>query len=229
MGSTLDLSDSKYERYIVLGRVLGDFSSLIQMLYDQQFGFKDALILNGDFLNTLEPQESASVCEFMKQASNCYAVQGLQEQRWLESLADDNRKGSVNYLLLNEFEEEYGEFIRELPLIIKLPGYYFSVYAGVQPQEGIHASDSDVFVKIGSYDINSRFYQFANPEKKSWYEFKIFEGSTPVKIVFAATPTDHVVVNAGYNVYRESVQDALKGLIITRDAEPIILESNYGN
>jgi hypothetical protein len=221
----LDISNKNYERIFVIGRLLGDFPRLIRFLHDQNFNHKDAMVLNGDFISTQNPQESISVVEFVEANSNCYALKGEQELDWVDKMGSPNERNLINYQLLGEFETRYASFMVGLPLIIKLPGYYYSVYAGVQPQEGVQAADRDVFASIGYYDQNSRFYQFANPEKKNWFDFKIFDGDKQTKLIFSAVSTEKRQVPAGINLHRQSIDEPLVGIIIDKNASITILET----
>lgn len=225
MSDFIDLSNTKYERYFVVGKILGDFSKLVKLLHEQNFTYKDALIANGDFINIVDPQESISVASFISENKNCFAVKGRHESSWLDYTQDDQHKPLINYQLLGAFEEQYKQFLTELPLIIKLPQYYYVVHAGVQPHEGIHASDREVYASIGKYNENSRFYQFSNPEKKSWFDFKIFDSDKQATIIFSAVDTDTVHVPAGINLYRSAISDPLVSTIIHADYEPTILNT----
>jgi len=225
----MDLTEKSYNRIFVVGELRGDLRRLMRFLYDQQFGYKDLLVSPGNLIDINNPRESISVLNFFKSNHNCYSVKGTEEVDYLRYINDENLKNKVNYTLLDEVEKEYKDYIENLPLIIKIPDYYYLVHAGVNPIKGITSTEvePDLYYNIGKYDDNSRFYQFSNPEHKNWFEFKIFEGEKQVKIVYSAIDSGGIEVPAGYCLNRTNPDNqALKCMIITPESDPILLEIN---
>lgn len=225
MPGKLDITSKGYERIFVTGKILGDSLRLMRFLYDQNFNYRDALVISGDLINIENVGDSISLMEFLKANDNCYAVSGDQEIKYVKYTSDEDLKNKVNYQLLDKAESTYKEYIAHLPSIIKVMPDYYVVHAGVNPVEGINTLDEETYYLIDKYDSNSRFYQFVNPEKRNWYDFKIFDGETQIKIIFSALETPSIEVPAGYSLYRaEQQHSALMCMILTSDSSPTILE-----
>ena len=85
--------------------------------------------------------------------------------------------------------------------------------------------DPEVFYSIGEYDKDSRFYQFENPEEKSWYDFDIYEGDGLMKYCFGGNNLDKVDYPAGYCLGRKK-DGILTSLVIRKNNPvPIIIQS----
>jgi len=225
MPELLDLTKANYTRIFVTGRVLGDLQRFMRFLYEQQFMYKDALILCGDTIDIANPDDSISIMEFAKANDNVFAVKGDQEDKYLKYSEDELLRSNINYQLLDKVEHTYKPYISEMPCIIKALDDTYVAHAGVNPLEGVNTKDEDTFFKIGDYDVNSRFYQFNNPEKKNWYDFKIFEGEKQVKMIFSATSTPTIAVPAGYSLHRsDKSNENLKCMILEKESSPIIIE-----
>ena len=225
MPELLDLTKSKYSRIFVTGRILGDLQRFMRFLYEQQFMYKDALVLCGDIIDIAYPDDSISIMEFAKINENVFTVRGDQENKYLSYTNDELLRSNVHYELLDKVEHTYRDYLAEMPYIAKVLDDTYVVHAGVNPIEGIHTKDEDTFFQIGDYNENSRFYQFNNPEKKNWYDFKIFEGENQVKMIFSATSTPTIEVPAGYSLYRaDKTHENLKCMILEKESNPIILE-----
>lgn len=223
----LDISNNNYERIFVTGKLLGDSLRFMRFLYEQNFNYKDALVICGDIIDIENIGDSITLLEFIKSNNNCYATMGDQEYKYIKYTNNDELRHKVHYQLLDKAESTYKDFISELPAIIKITDDTYAVHAGVNPIEGIHTKDEETYYMIGAYDGNSRFYQFINPEKKNWFDFKIFDGEQQLKIVFSATDTPTIDVPAGYSLYRsEQVYEPLKCMIYTQNSDPILLEVN---
>jgi len=84
----------------------------------------------------------------------------------------------------------------------------------------------EVFYSIGDYDEDSRFYQFDNPESKSWYDFEMpADNDNLIKFCFCRGNAGKLAVPLGYWVGRKP-QEAIKALIFTKDQEsPVLIES----
>ena len=47
----IDLSHNDYNRIFIMGGIEGDYKSLMRLLFEQEFSYKDAIIFTGNFLN----------------------------------------------------------------------------------------------------------------------------------------------------------------------------------
>jgi hypothetical protein len=221
MSFVLDLSDLKTERIIIVGDIKGDHNRFINMLYQQRFNYKDTLITTGNFIDENNPKSIETIL-FLKNSMNCYSVKGDAEFTLLRKSEEDRPV----WLKDHPKTSEIVEFIDKLPLIIKVSDYIYVVNAGIQPTKPIDEQDPEVFYSIGTYDKDSRFYQFDNPKKKSWYEFDIYEGSKLLKFCFSNVNANKIEVPAGYYLGRNTNNRAIRGLIIRPgQGNPILIES----
>lgn len=208
----LELDPSMYERFFVVGGLKGNYSSLIGILYEQHFTYNDCLILTGNFVD-IEAPEVLELLVFLKNNYNCYSVIGYNE---------------VN--LLNEYEQEelpeifsasnsldFVNYLYSLPLLIKIKDYLI-VNAGLEPHKKIEEQAERVFYSITDYDEDSRYYQFFNPEKESWYRFSF----SPYKICFTNSSLEDFEVEAGYNL--GCITSNLRCLVISKYDTPEVVE-----
>jgi len=215
----LDLSELNPERFFVVGGVCGSDTSLIDILFEQNFTYRDILVLAGNFIDK-ESDELLDLLFFLQNNENCFSVLGKNEVEFLE----EYEKDELPEIMYDIVDKGLISFISNLPLIIKLPNNYYVVNAGVQPFKLLQEQDETVFYSIGEYDEESRFYQFFNPDKKHWYEFD-FEGDI---ICFTNDLVDQVEVPAGYNL--GSIESGLHCLILSSDDSMLITpSSNYYN
>lgn len=232
MGNILDLSNANTDRYIIVGDVRGDHDRLVSLLYQQKFSYKDTLILVGNFLapeaanytaSDARGSGMASTLTFVKNVMNGYSVKGNNESDLVQKIA--STKTVPTWLSANPKYAEILNFIDELPLIIKVSPYIYILNAGLVPNRPIDKQDPEVFYKIGSYDRDSRFYQFDNPEEKSWYDFEFFDGDNPVKYCFGGEDIGKITVPAGFCLGRGQ-DKPLRALIVRKGKEdsPIIIE-----
>ena len=223
----LDLSNIDTERYFIVGDLLGDYDRLINMLYQQKFSYKDTLIFTGNLINpemedTMENEHQLSSVLFLRNSMNAYSVKGKNEFSLIRKIQSS---GMPKWLESNPKNQEIIKFIDELPLIIRVSDSIFVVNAGVQPDLSMGEQDKEVFYSIGDYDEDSRFYQFDNPERKSWYEFEIYDGSTPSKFCFGGKGLSSVEQPAGYSLGRSS-DGAMMSLVVRKNkTDPIIIQS----
>ena len=92
----------------------------------------------------------------------------------------------------------------------------------------LEEQEAEVFVNIKNYDIESRFYQFENPDELSWYEINLYKDQLPVLFCFLNEDLPKFQVPAGYNLYRFVENDEpLKCLIFSEILEePILVQSS---
>lgn len=227
MNFALDLSNLVTERYIIVGELLGEYDSLINLLYQQKFSYKDTLIFTGNFINTSTfespiNQKQLETILFLKNTMNVFSVKGKNEFDFLRKVQSD---GIPPWLESNPKSEEIVKFIEELPLIIQVSDYIYTINAGVQPNLSLEEQNPEVFYSIGEYDLDSRFYQFENPEEKSWYDFEMYDGSGLLKFCFGGKDIGKVEVPAGYCLGRE-LGNKLNALIVRKDdLQQIIVQS----
>ncbi len=208
----LSLKGVTYERMFVLGSLKGNYNNLIDILYEQNFNHKDLLILCGNFICN-ESDQILDIIHFLKNNDNCYSVLGKEEVNFLTSY-DDKQLPEMFYDL---FDNTLINFLRNLPLIIELDYQYFVVSSGLEPHKELVDQDERVFYSITNYDEESRYYQFDNEEKKSWYDFEF-----PQKVIIFSNPSiEETIVASGYNL---NTSGLLTGLIITDEEEPTIIQ-----
>ena len=228
MDFVLDLTDIGADRIFVIGELLGDYDRLINLLYQQKFGYKDILVSTGNFINleTVDDTNNSKQLDslvFLHRVMNAYSVKGRNEFDFLRRLSE--RPEALEWLHNHPGEEEILNFIEELPLIIKISDYIYVVNAGLQPNKAVINQDPEAFYSIGPYDPDSRFYQFENPEQKSWYDFDFYAGDRLLKFCFGGSDISRVEVPAGYCLGRDAGK-SIKALIFRNGEDsPIILES----
>lgn len=225
-----DLSTFGADRIFVIGDILGDYDKLINVLYQQRFNFKDILITTGNFINAIMGMSPANVRQldailFLKNVITAYSVKGKNEFDFLRKMVDNKEEDpetSPDWLKNSPNREEILKFIEELPLIIKISDYIYIVNAGIQPEIPIEKQDPEVFYSIGEYDPDSRFYQFNNPDKKSWYDFDM---PNNLQICFGGKRLDKIEYPAGYCLGRE-IGMPMRVLIFRKDQDrPILIEA----
>ena len=214
MSLILDLSTLHTERIFVIGEIRGEYASLINFLYDQNFTYKDTLVTTGNNINS-ELESSTEVINFLKNNSNTYSVKGKLEFNII------NMEDQPNWA-----DNTFINYIENLPLIIKVTDSIYIVNAGIEPRKQLEEQDPTVFYNIKGYDPDSRFYQFENPENKNWYDFEFFDGDILMKFCFGGNCLPNNEVTAGYSLGRDK-NKALKCLIISKNTEttPIIIEN----
>jgi len=227
MDFIMDLSNAATDRYFIVGDLLGDYERLINMLYQQKFSYKDTLIFTGNFIDpeTVDSPMNTKQLEtvtFLKNAMNAFSVKGRNEFNFLRKVSET---GVPAWMETNKKHQEILKFIEELPLIIRVSDYIYVVNAGVQPNLPLNEQDPEVFYSIGGYDPDSRFYQFENPEQKSWCEFDIYDGGGLMRFCFGGKNLNKIEFPAGYCLGREA-GSMLTALIIRKNnPEPIIIQS----
>ena len=211
-----DLSNIEVERYFVVGELRGCYDNLINLLHVQNFTYKDVLITTGNILDIDNPR-SLDLLYFIKNNNNCYSIKGRQEFDILN--LEDKPKW---------YENDLSTFIEELPLVIKITDNLYVVNTGVEPHKSFEDQNIEVFYNIDEYDKDSRFYQFENPEKKSWYEFEFHKDNKLVKFCFGLNVVD-ITVPAGYALGRDVKNNkSIKCLIVTKqNADTPILVENF--
>ena len=214
MNLTLDLSNLHTERIFVIGDIRGEYSSLINFLYNQNFSYKDTLITTGNNINS-ELDQSSEVLNFLKNNNNTYSVKGKLEFNLINM---EDKPKWVDSDLIN--------YMEELPLVIKITDSIYVVNAGLEPRKKIEEQDPTVFYNIKGYDPDSRFYQFENPDNKNWYDFEFFNNDKLMKFCFGGNGLSNNEFTAGYCLGRDK-NKALKCLVISNNTEttPLILEN----
>ena len=223
-----DLSETGVDRIFVVGDVLGDYDKLINLLYQQRFSHKDIFVTTGNFINSFAEEapvkpvnpKQLDALLFIKNVMTTYSVKGKNEFDFLRSLSGD--VPCPTWLGEHPNKEDIIKFIEELPLIIKISDYIYIVNAGIQPNLSLDEQSPEVFSSIGDYDKDSRFYQFPNPDAKSWYEFEI-PGKT--KFCFGGKRLDSVEYPAGYCLGRK-MGEPMRALIFRKGQDnPILIEA----
>lgn len=219
----LDLSNIQTRRIFIVGEINGDHDALMRLLYQQRFGYQDTLITTGNFFN-VDNIKSLDVTVFMRNAVSCYSVKGENEVKLLEHLQDPEKAQEVNIKLQNKLNNFITDYIEELPLLIRYRDYII-LNAGVDPSKSIEDQEDDVFYSIGEYDKDSRFYQYPNSEKTSWYNTPYLINGKHVKICFSKIFLDQIEVPAGFCLGKNK-QNAplLRCLIVDRSqSTPVII------
>jgi len=218
MDFTLDLSVLSTKRYFIVGELRGEYDSLIDILYNQGFNKDDTLITTGNNIDFDSPK-SLDCLYFLINCHNVYSVKGKKEfdictEENLPQWIDDKDKSNIL------------EYIAELPLVIKIDDYMYVVNSGVEPGKKFEEQNPEVFYSIDKYDSNSRFYQFENPEKKSWYEYEFFSEGKLTKYCFGGFGSGTISQPAGYDLGRSVNSKSLKMLIINKgdSNSPILIE-----
>ena len=208
------LTIDNYPRVIVVGNLQGDYHSLIDVLYEQNFSYQDALVLAGDFINTGNSSSLDIMC-FIKNNSNCFAVKGASEVGFI-SLCD---KGGA--------PEQYGinssllDFIEELPNGIEYNNF-FIVNKGLEPNKPIEQQTEKVSYTIGLYDRESKYYRFSS-EKKHWFDYP----RSDKYIIFSNNEVNKIECNAGCNL--PYTIDGPTSIILSNVGSPIILAKGISN
>jgi hypothetical protein len=221
----LDLSRLETNRIFVVGELNGDHAALMRLLYQQRFGYADTLITTGNFFN-VNNMSSLDLTVFLRNAVSCYSVLGEQEIKLLEYLEDPEKEVEIRNKMKNKLNDYCLEYIRECPLVIKYRDYYI-MNAGVDPSKCLEDQDPTVYYSIGEYDKDSRFYQYSNPEKSSWYNTPYLVNGKHVKICFSRIFLNDIEVPAGYNLGRNlQTNSNLRCLVIDRtQGTPSIITS----
>ena len=225
MDHILDLSKIQTQRVFVVGEINGDHAALMRLLYQQRFGHQDTLIVTGNFFN-IDNVSSIDVIIFLRNVVSCYAVVGEQEMKLMQHLEDPEKEKEIKDKFDNKLSDYCLEFIKECPPVIKYRDY-FIMNAGVDPSKSLDDQDPSVFYSIGEYDKDSRFYQYSNPEKTSWYNTPYLVDGKHVKICFSRIYLNDVEVPAGYNLgCNKQVASGLRCLVIDRtQGAPSIITS----
>lgn len=223
MDFVLDLSTLDTDRYFVVGDIKGDYDQFIALLYQQKFGYKDTLITTGNMLSMFKESSKDSLL-FIKNVVNAYSTKGKNEVD-LEKKLDDDPNDLPPWLSEMPKKEDLFKFIEELPLIIKITDYIYVVNAGVEPTKSIEEQNPEAFYSIGVYDKDSRFYQFENPQQKSWYDFDFYKESNLIKFCFGNLSLTKESVSAGYPLGRDE-GTSIKCLIFKKGQDqPILVQS----
>lgn len=207
----LDLTSIESERIFVIGALEGDYKALITILYEQNFNYKDTLILTGNFID----EESKSILDiifFLNENRNCYSVKGKKEIDFLTKYQED----ALPDFLKEICTLEVISFLDKLPLCILVKDYII-VNKGLEPQKSLTEQNPEVFYSIPQYDKESRYYQFDNSDKLSWFDFEFSEG----KVCFNDSELEEIQVEAGYNL--RNSEAVLSSLIIIDNEQPIMV------
>jgi len=164
----LDLSVLNTNRYFIFGDLRGEYRKMIDILYEQNFSYKDTVITTGNIVD-MENEQSLDCLYFIKNNKNTYSVKGKKEFTLLNL-----PKNELPVWLDVDDRKDIFEYLTELPVVIKVNDFLYVVNAGIDPSKKLENQDPSVFYNIKEYDKDSRFYQFENPDEKSWYEFEIF-------------------------------------------------------
>lgn len=217
MNNVLDLTNLDTKRVFVVGELRGDHNALMRLLYQQKFTWKDALITCGNFFD-LEHQQTMELVKFLRNTMNSYSVKGDNEVKFLKNIEDresEKCKEIENKMGVN-FNENIIDYISNLPLVIKIGDFYI-MHAGVDPHKALEDQDPEVFYSIGEYDKDSRFYQYPNPEKSSWYNTPFLVNGIHIKICFGKIYLEDAMVPSGYNLGRGiEVNAPLRCLVIDK-------------
>lgn len=201
----LDISNSNFDRFFVVGNLLGSYDKLINILYYQEFSYKDALVLTGNFIHN-EVNKSIDCFEFIKNNDNCFSVIGRNEVSLLLTDNDNIPVWLKSYPNIDNFKN----FITELPLIIKIYDYFFVINSGIDYSMPLEEQEQEVFYSIGKYDKDSKYY-YNKDTNMSWYDID-YSGTS---FCFSNVDAGRITVPAGYCLYRD-VEDPLRCVIYKR-------------
>lgn len=221
MDYLLDLSNVETNRFLIIGNALGDYRRVMSFLYQQNFSWKDTLIFTGNMIN---PEgDSADLLRFVKNVLNGYSVIGNNEVDFLQAITDPE-KVPVWFRELPD-KEEIIKYLEGLPSITRISDYFYIVNSGIDPSKDVSTQEPRVYYSIKGYDEFSRYYQFNNPEKKSWFDYEILEQDKPIKLFFSNLKTLTTEVSGGYSLYREPDQK-MKCVILRKGTDkPILIEA----
>lgn len=218
MNKILDLSFIASERFFVIGDLFGDYSKMINLLYEQNFNYNDTLIFTGNFLFR-DNTRSLDCYEFLKNSVNVYSVYGAHEHVLVNILKNKDEGNLPFWLKEYPKRNEFINFIETLPSIIKVSDYLFIVNSGIDPGKDIYSQDEQVFYTIRKFDKNSYYYQTTLENERHWYDYS-FDG---VKFCFSNIDAGNIEVPAGYCLSRE-YDSKLKCLIFQKgDDMPILI------
>ncbi|GEM_PF-4446933 len=208
----LNLTQQNSERIFIVGALEGDYKALINILYEQNFNYKDILILTGNFIDNENYKNLLDIIYFLKDNKNCYSVKGKKEIDFLEDYNEDKLPDFLKELCTLEVIS----YLDKLPLCIQINDYIV-VSKGLEPNISLSQQQEEALYFIPHYDKESKFYQFDNPEKKSWFDFEFQEG----KICFSDIELEEIIVTAGYNL--KNSEAILSAVIILDNDQPIII------
>lgn len=218
MDFILDLSGLSTKRYFVVGDLRGEYDILIDLLYNQNFNKDDTLITTGNNFDFDNPK-SLDCLHFLINCHNVYSVKGKRE---FDICTEENLPSWLD----SDSKDNILKYMEELPLIIKINKYLYVVSAGIEPGKDLEEQNPEVLYSIDKYDPDSRFYQFENPDEKSWYEYEFFSEENLVKYCFGGYGSGNIYQPAGYDLGRNINSNALKILIINKgdNESPILIE-----
>jgi len=219
MDFVLDLTVLNTERIFVFGELKGNYASFINILYDQKFTWRDTLVTTGNFVD-YDEEKSLDLTYFLKNNKNTYSVKGKNEFNLLTT------ENPPIWYKDEETKNDVKEFLEELPVIIKVANNTFVVNAGVEPGKRMPEQNPEVFYSIGDYCPDSRFYQFENPDKKSWYEYEFIEDGCLTKFIFGGKGFSEEKVNSGYAIGRNG-DEKLKCLILNNKTDDFVLVQDF--
>jgi hypothetical protein len=199
--SLLKLTEYKDSRVIVIGALEGEYYQLIDFLYDQEFSYKDLLVLTGDFINVAE-KDSEKLIQFIRDSNNVFSIKGFNEKL----LVDDVESKKEAYLPFRLTQDDV-LFLEKLPLVIELSQDVYIVNAGYNPA-----------VRIDKQNPDYTIYKADKLSDSDWFN-KEQQAAT---FCFTHSTLDKTKVAGGYNL--GSVTNNLNALILYKDAEPILIK-----
>jgi hypothetical protein len=222
MSNFQNLSSSNAKRILIVGDILGDNDKLVNLLYHQKFSHTDILVATGNIVD-FDNVSSLKVLSFFNGVRNAYSVKGQKEVELLQSVANGSSETWVK-----DFEKigNLVDFVTNMPSIICVRDDIYVVSAGVEPHKTIEQQYDDVYYSIGEYDADSKYYQFENPEEKSWYGYKFSSDTADIHVAFGTLHLENVIQNAGWCLGRKKGQP-LNCLIVpnTKDAKVVYTQS----
>jgi len=224
MNTVLNLATITPERFFIVGELRGSYARLIHLLFHQRASYKDVIVFTG---NLIDPDvlESLQTLHFIKNMVTTYSVKGVEERNLLALLETQETENLPIWLRDSKDNSSIKEYLAELPSAILLPNNYYVVSAGMEPIKSLYDQDPDAFVSIGEYDKDSKYYQFENPEGKSWYQFEFYNGPNLMKICSGTKSDIGLEAPAGYLLGRDK-NESLKCLILKSDQTgPIFVEA----
>ena len=161
----------------------------------------DHVIFVGDVCDR-GPNVEALV-DYIRNNSNVYTLLGNHEHKWLRSLKGNKvSMGGGLEMTTKQFEhytseqkEDLYNWLKGLPLIIKLPKDFVAVHAGLNPERSLERQHFDTCIYIRNHGGK----KFDDKNQPKWYEWPLCEDLKKYKILFGHAI--HEVCNVAPNIF----------------------------
>lgn len=167
--TTLNLSKDSYARFFIVGEFGTSYYSFIDLLYSQNFSYKDCLILTGNFLDReLDITHLLNIISIIKNNPNCYSVMGDKEIDFLKLHAEDKLPYSLSKLILPNMIE----FISDLPSMVAVDK---DILVSCDPTHGdTCCKEYNYYITNTNYTPDDNIYDLRD-EKKTHLKSLIYD------------------------------------------------------